>query len=193
MRFRCVTLCHQICFVHFRVDVCKIRQLLFHCILHKHVFQHHMLHSSRSSSRCPCSCRLTADMIHERHFMSQFLQEMVCHANVTASVSWRGNHAITAQCLVKNVPPAPGGIIHAISRFLSSRCNKRRMTCIWWQLTHNITIHTIILFLKESCHKINVTMFQLLLAAIWQLIRNPSVDIPSVCLGNLSIPILLLI
>ena len=79
VRFRCMTLCHQICFFYFRVDVCKIRQLLFHYILHKHVFQHYMRHSSQSSYGCPCFCRLAVDMIHERHFMSQFLQEMFCH------------------------------------------------------------------------------------------------------------------
>ena len=64
------------------------------------------------------------------------------------------------------------------------------MTRFSWQLTHNITIHTIRLSSKESCLKINVKMFQLLLAAIWQLIRiwvlwkqeNLSVDIPS-CLS----------
>ena len=30
------------------------------------------------------------------------------------------------------------------------------MTCSWWKLTHNITIHTVRLSLKESCLKINV-------------------------------------
>ena len=30
------------------------------------------------------------------------------------------------------------------------------VTCFWWQLTHNITILTIGLSLKESCLKINV-------------------------------------
>ena len=42
------------------------------------------------------------------------------------------------------------------------------MTYFWWQLTHYITIHTIRLFLKESCLQIKVKMFQFLLAAIWQ-------------------------
>ena len=32
--FGCVTLCHQICFVLLRVNVCKIRQLLLHYVLH---------------------------------------------------------------------------------------------------------------------------------------------------------------
>ena len=39
--FRCVTLCHQICFVLLCADVCKICQLLLHNILHIHVLQHH--------------------------------------------------------------------------------------------------------------------------------------------------------
>ena len=46
--------------------------------------------------------------------------------------------------------------MHAISKFLQFCSNTRMMTCFWWQLTHNITIHTIRLSLKESCLKINV-------------------------------------
>ena len=46
-------------------------------------------------------------------------------------------------------------IIHATSSFLQSCSNIRRMTCFWWQLTHNITIHTIRLSLKESCLEID--------------------------------------
>ena len=78
VRFGCVTLCHLICFVQVRVDVCKICQLLFHYILHEHVFQHHLLHSSQSTSGCPCFCRLTVDMVNENH-LSQLFQEMFCH------------------------------------------------------------------------------------------------------------------
>ena len=37
-----------------------------------------------------------------------------------------------------------------------------KMTCLWWQLTHNITIHTIRLSSKGSCLKINVTNVQTL-------------------------------
>ena len=77
--FRCVTLCHQICFVLLCADVCKICQLLLHNILHIHVLQHHMLHSSKSSLGCPSFCRLTIDMIHENYFMTQFLQKMFRH------------------------------------------------------------------------------------------------------------------
>ena len=54
VRFRCVTPCHPICFVQFRVDVCKIRQLLLHYILHKHVFQHHVLLSTWSTRVTSC-------------------------------------------------------------------------------------------------------------------------------------------
>ena len=39
--------------------------------------------------------------------------------------------------------PASRGITHAISRFLQSCSNFRRMTCFWWQLTQNILIHTV--------------------------------------------------
>ena len=77
--FRCVTVCHQICFVLLCADVCKLCQLLLHNILHIHVFQHHMLHSSKSSFGCPCFCRLTIDMVHENYFMTQFLQKMLRH------------------------------------------------------------------------------------------------------------------
>ena len=60
MCVRCLTLCHEICFGLPRVDVCEIRQHLLHCVLHKHVFQHHVFHSSQSSLGCPCFCRLTS-------------------------------------------------------------------------------------------------------------------------------------
>ena len=76
--------------------------------------------------------------------------------HTTTSVSSRGNHTRTTQCFVQNGPPASRRIIHAISKFLQSRSNIRRMTCLWWQVTHNITIHTKRLSLKESCLKINV-------------------------------------
>ena len=62
-----------------------------------------------------------------------------------------GIHAITTKCFVQNAPPASRGIIQPISRFLESRSNIRRMTCFWWQLTHNITIPSFRLSLKESC------------------------------------------
>ena len=77
--FGCVTLCHQICFVLLCADVCKICQLLLHNILHTRVLQHHMLDSSKSSLGCPCFCRLTVNVVHEIHFMTQFLQKMFRH------------------------------------------------------------------------------------------------------------------
>ena len=47
----------------------------------------------------------------------------------TASISSCGNHTITRQCFIKDVPPASGDIIHAVCRFLQSCSNARRMTC----------------------------------------------------------------
>ena len=76
--------------------------------------------------------------------------------HVTASISSRGKHAITTQCFVKDVPPASGGIIHAVCRFLQSCSNVKRMTCFWWQLAHNIAVHILRLSLKKSCSEINV-------------------------------------
>ena len=40
--------------------------------------------------------------------------------HVTASISPRGNHATATQGLLKDIPPASGGIIHAVCRFLQS-------------------------------------------------------------------------
>ena len=79
MCFGCVTLCHQICFVLLCANVCKICQLLLYNVLHIHVFQRHMFHSSKSSLGCPCFCRLAVDMVHENYFMTQFLQKVFGH------------------------------------------------------------------------------------------------------------------
>ena len=76
--------------------------------------------------------------------------------HITTSVSSCRNHTITTECFVYKVPPAWRRIIHAMTRFLQSCSDIRRMTCFWWQLTHNIAIHTMRLSLKESCLKINV-------------------------------------
>ena len=54
-----------------------------------------------------------------------------------------------------------------------SRNNKLWVTCFWWQLTYDITIHIIRLSLKEGCFEISVERSQLSLAATWQRIRNP--------------------
>ena len=66
------------------------------------------------------------------------------------------DHAIATQCLVKNVPPASRSIVHAICKFLQSGSNLGRMTCFWWQLTHDIADHIIRLPLKKCCFEINV-------------------------------------
>ena len=50
---------------------------------------------------------------------------------------------------VEKVPPAP-------RRFLQSRSHIKRMTCLWWQLTHNITIHSIRLSMEDCWLQINV-------------------------------------
>ena len=92
---------------------------------------------------------------------------------VTASIGSCGNHAMAAQCLFKNVSPASGSIVHAMCRFLQSCSNIWWMTCFWWQLTNDITIHIMRFSLKESCLEINVEKSQSSLAATWQLIRNP--------------------
>ena len=60
------------------------------------------------------------------------------------------------QCFVKDIPPASGGINHAVCRFLQSCSNVKRMTCFWWQLTHNVTVHITRLSLKKSCFEINM-------------------------------------
>ena len=72
------------------------------------------------------------------------------------------------------------------------------MTCFLWQVTHHITIHTISLSLEERCLKINandVSNFCCLSfgnssesRVLWKQ-ENPCVEILSVCLRNLSIPI----
>ena len=92
---------------------------------------------------------------------------------MTKSVSSCGNHTITTKSFVQKVPRASRGIIHAIST-LQTRSKKKEDDPLLVAIdTHNITIHTIRLSLKESGLKIYVKMFQFLLAAIWQLIRNP--------------------
>ena len=44
--------------------------------------------------------------------------------SVQLSISSRGNHATNTQYLVKDIPPASRGVIHAVCRFLKSRSNK---------------------------------------------------------------------
>ena len=56
--------------------------LLLHDILHEHVLQHYMFHPSQTSFGCPCLRRLTVDMVHECHFVSQFFPEMFRHPSL---------------------------------------------------------------------------------------------------------------
>ena len=61
----------------------------------------------------------------------------LCWIHVTAPIASCMNHPIRAtQRLVKDVPPASGGIVHAKNRFLQSGSNVCWVTCFWWQLTH---------------------------------------------------------
>ena len=76
--------------------------------------------------------------------------------HVTASIGSCGNHAIATQCLVKDVPPASGGIVHATCRFLQCSSNIWRMTCFWSQVTHDFTVHIKGLPLKKGCFEIGV-------------------------------------
>ena len=78
VRFKCMTLCRQVCFVRIRVDIGKCRLLLLYDVLHEHVLQHYMFHRSQTSFGCPCLRRLAVDMVHECHFVSLFFQEMFC-------------------------------------------------------------------------------------------------------------------
>ena len=68
------------------------------------------------------------------HFVPIWLTRLGWVQHITTALCSRGNHTITAQCFV----------------------HIGRMTCFWWQLTHNMTIDTIRLSLQESCLKINV-------------------------------------
>ena len=56
----------------------------------------------------------------------RFTHTTVCVQHVTASISSCGNNAITTQCLAEDVPPASGGIVHAVCWFLLSCSNVRR-------------------------------------------------------------------
>ena len=75
---------------------------------------------------------------------------------VATSISSCGNHTISALCFVKNFPPSLRCIVHTICRFLQSCSKMWWMTCFWWQLAHNITIHVIRLYLKKGCFDIIV-------------------------------------
>ena len=108
--------------------------------------------------------------------------------HVTASVGSCGIHAMATQCLVEDIPPASRRIVHAICRFLQSGSNIWRMTCFWWQLTHDITVHIIKLPFQKGCFEINVKNNSSEILVLWKQV-NRSVGYPSACLGNLSVPI----
>ena len=147
----------------------------------------HMQHLLLSAHAVHLRCCLYHAIVYGS-FVSRFAHATVQH--VTASISPRGNH--------EDIQPASGGIIHAVCRFLQSCSNVRRMSCFWWQLTHNITFHITRLSLKKSCFEINMqkgpipcwlpfdSSFEI--RVLWKQ-ANQSVSIPSACPGNLSIPI----
>ena len=71
MRFNSMALCHQVCFVRIRVHMSKSRLLLLHDIF---VLQHDMISSVLTHVWMP-----TVDMVHDGHFVSQFIQQMFRH------------------------------------------------------------------------------------------------------------------
>ena len=70
--------------------------------------------------------------------------------HVATSINSCGNHTVSAKCLDKNVPPKSKCTTHTTRRFLQSCSNVWWMTCVWWQLAHNITIHVIRLSLQKA-------------------------------------------
>ena len=125
------------------------------------------------------------------------LTRLGCVQHRTASVSSRGNRAITAKCLVQNVPPASRSIVHAISKFLQSCSTIKRMVASDTQHhdSHNRTVLEGKLS-EERCERgPNFDWLPFDNSSQIQVLRkqgNLSVDIPPVCLGNLSVSILLL-
>ena len=100
--------------------------------------------------------------------------EMLCSATVQSIFGSRFAHASGLSTLHNSIgqlawEPCPNCTvlcpkcstsveehIHAVSKFHQSCSNVRRMTCFWWQLAHNITIHTIRMSLNERCLEIDV-------------------------------------
>ena len=77
------------------------------------------------------------------------------HHNINiGQLAWEPYHNYTV--LWQKCSTSVLGHHSAISKFLQSCSNIRRMTCFWWKLTHNSTIHTRRLSLKESCLEMNV-------------------------------------
>ena len=112
--FGCVTLCHQICSILLCVNLCKICQFLLHYVLHIHVLQHHMFHSSKSSLGCPCFCRLIVNMVHEnckRCFVTILSATPVVRATNSASAELKltvccvRDHAVSVAFRHCTTPP----------------------------------------------------------------------------------------
>ena len=77
VRFKSMTLRYQVCFVRIRVHVGECRLLLLQDILHEIALEHYMFHPSQTSFGCLRTW--TVDMLHESHFVSQFVQEVLRH------------------------------------------------------------------------------------------------------------------
>ena len=85
----------------------------------------------------------------------------LAHATVSNTVRSNIDHLLWEPCHNHTVPCQGCSTSvevhhHAICRFLQSCSNVWRMTCLWWQLTHNITVHILRLSLKKGCFEINV-------------------------------------
>ena len=92
--------------------------------------------------------------------------------NTIDQLVWEPCH--TTQCLVKDVPPASGGIIHAICRFLQSCRNVWRsdLLLVAIDTQHHSSHHKTVLEEKLSQDQCGKDL-NFCLAAIWQLNRNP--------------------
>ena len=69
-------------------------------------------------------------------------------------LAWEPYHNYTVPC--QECSTSVVGHHSCRMQLSSTLQQKRRMTCFWRQLTHNITIHISRLSLKEGCFEINV-------------------------------------
>ena len=121
---------------------------------------------------CPCFCRLTVDMIHENHFMSQFLQEVFRHHSFGNS-SRRGVHfcfsRTQANCLLCSWPCCECCVspLHNSAACVACpiavcvhvhelwRCNSfDQALCTWnaFQISHNtLLVHLVTLGRTSYC------------------------------------------
>ena len=74
--------------------------------------------------------------------------------HVTASIVWEPCHRYAVHC--QGYPTSVGEHRSCHMKFLQSSSNIWRMTCFWWQLTHDITVHIMRLSLEKGCFEINV-------------------------------------